>query len=159
MPSPRCPDTGVTRPECSCRPCLEALMTEHGPPRPIRLFAPGIPRPKGSKNQFGAESSKYLLGWMETVAYLARAAAGGRQLEPPYTIHRQYVFPRPKRSTWEWPTTADIDKLDRAIYDALTKAGVLLDDRHVIGGSETKRFAEPGQESGVLIEINEQAPI
>jgi hypothetical protein len=30
-PQPRCPDTGLAVPECSCTGCLEAMLREHRP--------------------------------------------------------------------------------------------------------------------------------
>lgn len=120
----------------------------------VRVHVPGTPRPKGSKDALGRESSKYVRGWMDTIVYLTRAAAGGRRLDPPYRVDRLYLFPRPQRPKHPWPSSSDQDKLDRAVYDALTEAGVLLDDRHVIAGSEFTRFAEPGEEPGVTLEIS-----
>lgn len=57
-----------------------------------------------------------------------------------------------------WPTALDIgdeDTLRRAVLDALTQAGVLDDDRWVVGGTNYKRWCEPGEEAGVLIVVRE----
>ena len=119
----------------------------------VSLFAPGVPRPKGSKDQFGRESSRYVRGWMDVIVLTARAAARGRRLDPPYRVDREYVFPRGKRPKHSWPSSCDIDKLDRACFDALTESGLILDDRHVVAGSAVKRFAEPGEKAGARIEV------
>jgi len=120
----------------------------------IEFFAPGVPRPKGSKDQFGRESSRYVRGWMDTIVLMARAQARGRRLDPPYRIDREYVFPRGKRPKHPWPSSCDIDKLDRAVFDALTEAGVILDDRHVVAGAAVKRFATPGEKAGARIVVS-----
>lgn len=57
-----------------------------------------------------------------------------------------------------WPTALDIgdeDTLRRAVLDALTQAGVLDDDRWVVGGTNYKRWCQPGEEAGVLIAVRE----
>jgi hypothetical protein len=53
-----------------------------------------------------------------------------------------------------WPTTigiGDEDTLRRAVLDALVKNGVIKDDSLSVGGSNYKRWCEPGEEAGVLI--------
>ena len=53
-----------------------------------------------------------------------------------------------------WPTTigiGDEDTLRRAVLDALVKNGVIKNDCLSIGGSNYKRWCEPGEEAGVLI--------
>lgn len=119
----------------------------------VSFFAPGTPRPKGSKDQFGRESSRYVRGWMDTIVLMARAQARGRQLDPPYRVDREYLFPRGKTAKYPWPSSCDIDKLDRACFDALGEAKVILDDRHIVAGTGSKRYAEPGEQAGVHLVI------
>lgn len=54
--------------------------------------------------------------------------------------------------------TPDLDKLLRAIGDALSHV-VYLDDCQIVsfGGSD-KRYADPGQQPGVAVEISERLP-
>lgn len=120
----------------------------------IEFFAPGIPRPKGSKDQFGRESSRYLRSWMDSIILVARGASRGYCLDPPYRIEVEYVMPRPKRPTHPWPSTCDIDKLDRAVLDALVQGGVILDDRHVVAVTASKRFAEDGEKAGAHLVVS-----
>ncbi len=47
----------------------------------------------------------------------------------------------------------DLDKLVRAIGDALTDAGVWLDDAQVVGWSAWKRRTAPGEPEGVSITL------
>lgn len=119
----------------------------------LRLFVPGVPRPKGSKDQFGRESSRHLRGWMDAIILVARAEARGQTLNPPYRVRFEFIFPAPAKSTYEWPSKSDLDKLCRGVNDALQAARVIADDRHIIESSEVKRYAEPGEKPGVVIEI------
>jgi crossover junction endodeoxyribonuclease RusA len=77
----------------------------------------------------------------------------------PVSIEITYSLPRPanhhgtgrnagtvKSSAPQYPTakgTGDIDKLERAVLDALTAAGVLHDDAQVIDVTHRKRYVEP----------------
>ena len=47
----------------------------------------------------------------------------------------------------------DLDKLVRAIGDALTDAGVWTDDALVVGWHATKRATLPGETEGVTIQL------
>lgn len=79
----------------------------------------------------------------------------------PVAVEITYSVPRPvshygtgrnadtvKPSAPRYPTargTRDIDKLERAILDALTTAGVLHDDAQVVDVTHRKRYAAPDQ--------------
>ncbi len=61
-----------------------------------------------------------------------------------------------------WPTDGEIgdeDKLRRNVLDALTQSGLIADDRLVIGGSNWKRWCEPGEQSGVQIVVLAQPDV
>ena len=49
----------------------------------------------------------------------------------------------------------DVDKLARAVLDALVTGRAFSDDSQVIKLSATKRIAEPGEQSGVHIVVAE----
>lgn len=101
----------------------------------------GMPAPQGSKRHVGngimVESSKRLPSWRADVAAAAQAAHQGR---PPITgsvrLHVNFRFampqarPKATRDVGFAPKTTrpDIDKLVRAVCDALTDAGVLASD-------------------------------
>lgn len=96
----------------------------------------GSPHTKGSTVSFvGADGrvvtktdSVGLRGWTETVGWAAKAA-GVRRLDRdvPVRVHVRFRFPQPKRSTRWCPTVRpDIDKLTRALLDALT--GIAYED-------------------------------
>lgn len=125
------------------------------------VFVPGAPAPQGSKAFKGIrggkailiESSKAVGPWRERIALTAHSHAAGL-LPPPVSVGLEFVMPRPKsapkRSTPAAIKRPDIDKLARAVLDALT--GVWLeDDSHVVCLRATKRIALPGELPGVAI--------
>ncbi len=86
----------------------------------------------------------------------------------PVEVHRFFRFEREANAdtgeVWPshetpWPIgegstqLGDVDKLTRNLLDALTQAGVLADDRYVIGGAELKRWTRDGEQPGVEILI------
>jgi crossover junction endodeoxyribonuclease RusA len=79
-----------------------------------------------------------LLPWREAAKQAALDVLDGRpRLEGPVAVDVTFTFDRPKsapRSRPCWPITrssGDVDKLQRAIFDALTDAGVWFDDSQV----------------------------
>jgi Holliday junction resolvase RusA-like endonuclease len=132
----------------------------------ISFEAPGLPVTQGSKR---AVTNKYtgkimllesdkLKPWRAQVALAARQAMWGELLTEPVTVIMKFGFPRPKshygtgRNHAKIKPTApkhpaskpDLDKLQRAIFDALT--GVIWrDDCQVVGVSAVKVYAgNPG---------------
>lgn len=127
----------------------------------IEFFVPGSPAPQGSKRHVGhgrmIESSKALGPWRERVALAAHSHADGL-MGGPIRIRLKFVMPRPKstpkRTTPPAVKRPDIDKISRAILDAIT--GVLIaDDSQVVDLHATKRIAELDESHGVLIELEQ----
>lgn len=131
----------------------------------IEFFVPGTPAPQGSKSFKGirggrgilVESSKALGPWRERVALAAHSHADGL-MGGPIGIRLKFVMPRPKstpkRTTPPAVKRPDIDKISRAILDAIT--GVLIaDDSQVVDLHATKRLAELDESHGVHIELEQ----
>lgn len=127
----------------------------------IEFFVPGAPAPQGSKRHVGhgrmIESSKAVGPWRERVALAAHSHADGL-IDGPIGIRLKFVMPRPKsapkRTTPPAIKRPDIDKISRAILDAIT--GVLIaDDSQVIDLHATKRIAELNENHGVHIELTQ----
>jgi len=124
-------------------------------------FVPGSPAPQGSKRHVGhgrmVEMSKALGPWRERVA-LAVHGEGWPMMAGPVWVRLQFVLPRPKsapkRSTPPAVKRPDLDKLQRAILDALTGI-VFADDSQVICIFARKRIAEIDESPGVLIELDD----
>lgn len=130
--------------------------------RCLRRFVTGRPAPQGSKNYLpngrGRESSEYLPSWRADV----RAAFEGRPVPfdntGPLFAELDFVLTRPKSEPANKHTRPhlgkpDVDKLVRAVLDALRSAGVFRDDSQVIHLVGTKRYAEVGELVGCAVTL------
>jgi crossover junction endodeoxyribonuclease RusA len=126
----------------------------------LEVFVPGRPAPQGSKRHVGAgilvESSKTVGPWRQTVAYTAAQVFVGPPLDGPLLVRLGFVMPRPaatpKRRTPPAVKKPDVDKLARAVFDALTSV-VWRDDSQVVDVHATKRLAELDETPGVHIAV------
>ena len=114
----------------------------------------GVPAPQGSKRHVGhgvmVESSKALPSWRDAVTWAARAAAQRygvtAPLGGPLSLDVEFRFPMPKARPKAardvgraWRTaTPDLDKLVRAVFDALTASGLIVDDARICEVSARK---------------------
>lgn len=122
----------------------------------LELFIPGIPRPQGSKNAYKrgsrvvmVEANKHLPEWRQAVYEALRAA--DKQFEGAVTVMATFYIPRPKTNKRLYATTKpDVDKLQRAIGDCLTKAGTIIDDSYIVTWNAAKAYAD-GVNPGVRI--------
>ena len=135
---------------------------------PIRFFAPGIPRPGGSKKGFYSaklkrvlivDASKNVAPWRQTLIHFAGMAYQGPPLDGPLRLDVVFTMPRPKahyriraRLPQELRSEApmfhtsapDTTKLLRAVEDALTGI-VWRDDRQIAVQYVTKFYGDrPG---------------
>ena len=126
----------------------------------FRLFVPGKPAAQGSKRHVGGgrmvEQSKAVAPWRTTVAWHAAQAYTQAPQEGQLTVGLVFVMPRPastpKRSTPPAVKRPDLDKLQRAIFDALS--GVIWrDDSQVTYVAAAKRIAGLDDQPGVHIEV------
>lgn len=103
--------------------------------------------------------SKKLPGWRKAVIAAAQDAAGPgwEPLDGPLTVHLHVFLARPK--TTKYPGvpagTPDLDKLQRAVGDALTLAGAISDDARIVSWHAHKRWAV-GCEPGARITVYEE---
>lgn len=138
----------------------------------IVIRAIGLPGPQGSKRYVGkskkgkaimVESSDKVKPWRESVKASAIAVmAGASPLAGPLLVTMVFTMPKPQsapKRTQTWPCRMpDLSKLARSTEDALTDAGVWLDDAQVV---EYLRLAKvyPGESEdslhcpGVVIRI------
>lgn len=119
----------------------------------MRFEVRGTPVPQGSIRSLGKGrpsihgNAGRLLPWREHVQHEAERATGARPpITGPVALRVAFVVPRPasapKRIVWP-AKRPDIDKLIRAVMDALTAAGVWLDDAQVVELTASKTF--PGR--------------
>jgi crossover junction endodeoxyribonuclease RusA len=130
---------------------------------PLTTFIPGTPAPQGSKRHVGGgvmiESSKALKPWRQDVrmALLDAAAQPVARFEGPVLVRCIFVMPRPvstpKRSTPPAVKKPDLDKLCRAVLDAVGSAGVWRDDSQVVRLIADKRLAEIGETGGLHLTV------
>lgn len=138
----------------------------------IELYVLGLPAPQGSKRHVGngrmVESSKRVKPWRAEVAAACRDRWRGDPLDGPVTLQVEFFLPRPaghlgtgrnqgivKPSAPAWHVTRpDLDKLARAVGDALT--GLAYgDDSHIVAWHIHKRYADADHPVGARILIQQ----
>lgn len=129
----------------------------------LTFHVAGRPAAQGSKRHVGngrfIEASKYLPAWRKAVTAQAQAIVGASDWQPadgPIQLHVDFFIERPKSvsiSKRFFMTKApDIDKLVRAVCDALTDAEVWIDDAQVVKLISTKNYADD-VEPGCIIQV------
>jgi Holliday junction resolvase RusA-like endonuclease len=145
----------------------------------VMFTAAGEPIPQGSKKAFrhsktGAvvvlDDNPRLAGWRELVAFEARRAmaAGPVRLSGACLVFMRFYLPRPaghygtgrnagtlRPSAPKWPAVKpDLDKLERAVLDSLTAAGVWSDDAVCCAAVGWKHYADD-HPAGVFVSVAE----
>lgn len=123
----------------------------------LQFWAAGTPRPQGSKRLVRGrmiESSRGHAAWRRTVAMAALAArlerGGDWPLQRPARVSIRFFVPGQRDSR------PDIDKLTRAVLDAIVEAGVLRDDSQVVWLSAVKEQAGGQDKCGALVSVMEE---
>lgn len=136
----------------------------------INFFVPGTPAPQGSKRYLGngvmIESSKRVKPWRADIR--ATALANFKQpFTGPIWLDLLFVLPRPKShhgtgrnantikpsAPTQHTQKPDLDKLIRAVGDALTSVAY-QDDSQVVAGSYMKRWSYGANDrAGVYITV------
>lgn len=146
-------------------------MTEH-----LTLFVPGKAITQGSMKSFGPKggithSNPELGFWRMRIAAYAREAmdASGMTfpLDGPVGIRLDFVLERPAYhfgtgknskvltpSAPKYPKTKDLDKLTRAVFDALSvDVPVIPDDGNIVWLKATKHYDGPTWPGGIGVHI------
>lgn len=147
---------------------LDIAAVEAEPASPIiDIFIPGKPAPQGSKRHVGhgrmVESSKAVGPWRESIRW-ALARAPRFPEGAPVRADLLFVMPRPGSTPRKGPRSTppairkpDLDKLARAVLDAVTSAGVWADDSCVTHLSARKRLARPEEAMGLHMRLTVDA--
>jgi crossover junction endodeoxyribonuclease RusA len=134
----------------------------------IEVFIPGAPKPQGSKRHVGrgimVESCKEVRAWRESMR--ARLITDdGLPIERfagAFAATLEFILPRPKatpkRKTPLATKKPDLDKLERAVNDAVKSAGVIVDDSFIVRTIKTKRLAEIGEAPGLRLRLEGAVP-
>ena len=137
----------------------------------LRAFVEGVPIPQGSARAFVVKGraivtsdNPKLKGWREWLRVNLRSEwASQDTLRTPCSVHLTFVLPRPKShlSTKGVKASAptqmtgkpDLDKLVRAVLDAVTDAGIWQDDAQVVALSAAKAWGNPQEKTGVSVTV------
>lgn len=134
--------------------------------KPVRFFTAGSPATEGSHKYVGhrggkpiiAHDNPQLTAWRTLVARDARNAAHtaewGRPHNGPVTVEARFYLPRPKRPRFpnHAATKPDLDKLARAVGDALAApGGPLTEDSRIVTWILTKQWATESHPPGVHV--------
>ena len=128
----------------------------------------GNPAPQGSK-RIGRQGDRPVIIddnparlnlWRHTIETAARITATRNNWthhDEPLAVHIHFRLQPPKRRTAhtrnEPAVRPDIDKLARAVLDALTHAGTITDDARVTLLTSQKTWTAPGEPPGATITI------
>jgi len=131
----------------------------------LDIFVAGRPAPQGSKKGYvrggkviQVEMSPHVGTWREDVRAACLQACGRRPpLDGPLMLEVEFIRKRPvsapKSRTPHASTAPDLSKLVRSTEDAITSAGVWVDDARVVRCVSSKRVAEIGETPGARIRV------
>jgi len=148
----------------------------------VDFFVAGTPIPQGSKRAWYSETQKRVFmtedagtrhsSWRHELSTYARAEVGSNEpLAGPMSVALTFLQHRPlghygtgknakelKASAPLYPTKApDLDKLTRAVFDAMTSI-VWVDDAQVVATTLRKRYVHRWEAEGVHIVIGALTP-
>ena len=141
----------------------------------VEFVVPGIPAPKGSLRAFMRKGGRFPVTiddnaktkpWMSVVALKAHES-GCRATQLPVSVELRFYVPRPKghfgskglvrQSSPTLPSRKpDIDKLSRAVLDALT--GIAYQDDAQVAVLEARKVYADVYDPGAWVRIRELAP-
>lgn len=126
----------------------------------ITLRIVGEPAPQGSKarGRHGGlyeMSSKKLKPWREAIFWTMKASETSRDMiTGPVGAEIEFIMPRPASCKRDLPTVRpDLDKLARAMLDALKTGGAYGDDGQVTRLIVSKRYPFNGERPGARVRI------
>lgn len=126
----------------------------------------GDPAPQGSKNVYNGrlvEASKKVKPWRAAIAeavFRAFVATGDESMfVDPVVVYATFIMPRPKTVKREYPSVApDLDKLQRALGDAMSIDAKVLEDDSLIVKWVSSKIYGPVHEAGVRVGVRLATP-
>lgn len=113
----------------------------------ISFFVEGEPAPQGSKVSYGkgrmVESSRKLKPWRDRVTTAAKTLVLDEPLDGHLRLIVNFYLPAPAKTRFgSRPAgTPDLDKLVRAVGDALTASKLIKDDARIVSLIAHKHWA------------------
>jgi Holliday junction resolvase RusA-like endonuclease len=105
----------------------------------LRIVVHGTPASQGSKTSYGknlVESDKQLPAWRAAVKAAAQQAAGPNwePIDDPVKVSGEIRIRKPRTTKFQDHPAGpkDLDKMQRAIGDALESAGILTNDARIV---------------------------
>lgn len=141
--------------------CVETVLVM----KSVSFTVVGLPKPQGSKRHVGngvmvESAGAPLRDWRGQVAFEAQAQMMRvGTMDGPIGVELGFVLPRPKSARtgelWAWKRP-DLDKLARAVLDALTSGGLIVDDARIVSMGLTKRLSDPvAPWTGCVVRVSE----
>lgn len=144
------------------------------------MIVAGIPQPKGSHRALariingkpvgmlvegGTDNGKKKLAvWAKQIetaaaAEIQRTGVAWTSKDAAIAVEALFWIERPKTVRRVWPITKpDLDKLERAVLDAMTRAGLWVDDCQVVDIRAVKRYATTDHPPGLMFRAKEISP-
>ena len=129
----------------------------------VSAFIPGLPVPQGSK-KIGTnrrtgkaipleQAGKRLDRWRADIGWAFKAAMKGHPpIAVPCAVTVHFLFPSKRGESGPYAKAPDLDKLQRAAFDAMTGI-VYADDRLVVTVTAHKRYAYEHEAAGASIAV------
>lgn len=135
----------------------------------LDVYVHGDPKAQGSMKHIGKGRMIHepdLVQWrdniIETLEQWNGTYFGAREpVDLPVAVKAEFWLPRPARPRYDLPGTAlDLDKLMRAVGDALEKSRVLTNDSRIVQWDNPRKhyahgIAGDGEEPGARIKVRE----
>jgi crossover junction endodeoxyribonuclease RusA len=131
----------------------------------LTVTVPGVPVGQGRLSSLGRgrmvhSNADKLLPWRQSVAWHTRqemAAAGITEpLTGPLKLTATFVLPRPKsapKRRWAPDGRPDLSHLLRALEDAITQSGLIVDDGQFVHEEQSKVYPADGALPGVTFTV------
>lgn len=133
----------------------------------VSLHVPGTPVQQGSmiprliwvggkpKATMHSHNSAGLKAWRKAIVDRIRALQHPT-IGPYVAVEATFYMPKPGRTKYpEYPAgTPDLDKLTRAVLDALTESGLIEDDARVVRLGIEEEWASAEHPAGVVLHVH-----
>ncbi len=125
----------------------------------LELWVPGEPVPQGSMRSPRAgvvlHNSKALMPWRDSIAWTAKSKWRGQALlDEPVNLTCEFYFAKPKKARTDVfrDTAPDLDKLIRAVGDAL-QGVVIVNDSRIVSVIAQKKWAGGVDKPGLRLTL------